>query len=58
MILSLYVTHRCFFSTWFKLTNFKNKNINFLQHDSFDNLFPILSSEKTMPEMKRAGKNT
>ena len=58
MIWSLYVTHRCFFQHGSKLTNFKNKNIKFLQHDSFDNLFPILSSEKTMPEMKRAGKNT
>ena len=39
------------------LCYFKNKNINFLQHDSFNNLFPILCSEKTMPEIKRAGKN-
>ena len=39
------------------LCYFKNKNINFLQHDSFNNLFPILCSEKTMPEIKSAGKN-
>ena len=37
---------------------FKNKSIKFFDHYLFNNLFPLLNSEKTIPEMKRAGKNT